>query len=234
MGPRAVEITSEIFQVGGRGLTAAEDGAVYLVALPGHAALLDAGCGEGTDMLLANIESLGVRLDDIEYLLLTHCHFDHTGGAAELRRRLGCRVVAHELDAPYIESGDAEVTAANWYGTQLTPCPVDLRLTGAGGRVDLAGRTIEAWHMPGHSPGSLVYAMESCGKRVLFAQDVHGPLHPSLLSDRADHQASLRRLLGADADILCEGHLGVFRGQHDVRRFVAQFLEGGRSRYAGL
>lgn len=226
MGPRAIEITTEVFQVGGRGLTSAEDAAIYLIALPGHAALVDAGCGDGLDMLLANIESLGVRPETIEYLLLTHCHFDHTGGAAGLRRRLGCRVVAHELDAPFIETGDGEVTAAAWYGTDAVPCPVDLRLTGSLNTIRLAGRDILAHHLPGHSPGSLAYGFESCGKQVLFAQDVHGPLHPSLRSNREDYQASLRRLLELDADILCEGHFGVFRGQHDARRFVAQYVEG--------
>jgi glyoxylase-like metal-dependent hydrolase (beta-lactamase superfamily II) len=226
MGPRAIQITEEVFQVGGRGLTAAEDGAIYLIALPGHAALVDAGCGDGLDMLLANIESLGVQPQTIEYLLLTHCHFDHTGGAAALRRRLGCRVLAHELDAPYIERGDAEVTAASWYGTGLEPCPVDVRLSGETNTIVLGGRSIVARHMPGHSPGSLVFELQSCGRQVLFAQDVHGPLHPSLLSDRGDYQASLRRLRDLDADILCEGHFGVFRGKHDARRFVSQFIEG--------
>jgi glyoxylase-like metal-dependent hydrolase (beta-lactamase superfamily II) len=61
---------------------------------------------------------------------------------------------------------------------------------------------------------------------VLFAQDVHGPLHPSLHSNRDDYQASLRRILELDADILCEGHFGVFRGKHDARRFVAQYIKG--------
>ncbi len=226
MGPRAIEITTEIFQVGGRGLTSAEDAAIYLIALPGHAALVDAGCGDGLDMLLANIESLGVRPESIEYLLLTHCHFDHTGGAVGLRQRLGCRVVAHELDAPYIEAGDGEVTAAAWYGMDANPCSVDLRLAGPSNTLDLGGRSILAHHIPGHSPGSLAYSFESCGKRVLFAQDVHGPLHPSLHSNRDDYQASLRRILELDADILCEGHFGVFRGKHDARRFVAQYIKG--------
>lgn len=226
MGPRAIEITTEIFQVGGRGLTSAEDGAIYLIALPGHAALVDAGCGDSLDMLLANIESLGVQLETVEYVLLTHCHFDHTGGAAGLRQRLGCRVVAHELDAPYIERGDAEITAASWYGTDAVPCPVDLRLAGPVHTITLGEREIVARHMPGHSPGSLVYSFESCGQQVLFAQDVHGPLHPSLRSDADDYQASLRRLLDLDADILCEGHFGVFRGKRDARRFVAQYIEG--------
>jgi glyoxylase-like metal-dependent hydrolase (beta-lactamase superfamily II) len=224
MGPRAIEINNEVYHVGGRGLTAPEDAAIYLVALGAEAALIDAGCGRATDLLLANIEAAGVLPASIRYLLLTHCHFDHTGGAAEVRRRLGCVTVAHQLDAGFIESGDAEVTAASWYGSRLTPCPIDHRLRGARESLPLGEGTIEAIHIPGHSPGSVAYLLEAGGHRVLFGQDVHGPLSASLLSDAADYQRSLKTLLSLDADILCEGHYGIFRGREDVADFIGGFV----------
>lgn len=55
-------------------------------------------------------------------------------------------------------------------------------------------------------------------------QDVHGPLHPSLLSSHEDYLASLQRLLELDADILCEGHFGIFRGKRAVWDFIRQFM----------
>jgi glyoxylase-like metal-dependent hydrolase (beta-lactamase superfamily II) len=224
MGPRAVYITDEIFQVGGPGLSAPEDAAVYLISIPGHAALIDCGCGDATDLLLANVESAGVRPEDLELLLLTHCHFDHTGAARALRDRLGCTVVAHALDAGYIERGDDEVSAATWYGSRLQPCPVDRKLRTQLEPIALGERTITAIHIPGHSPGSVAYLMSSAGRSVLFAQDVHGPLHPSLLSDAAAYQASLRRLLETGADILCEGHFGIFEGREEVAKFIRRFM----------
>lgn len=219
-----VPITGEIHQVGGYELTAPEDAAIYLVNFGGRAALIDAGCGRAVDRLFANIQAAGVELTQIEYLLLTHCHFDHTGGARAVRERLGCPVVAHELDAPYIEQGDNVVTAAAWYGATLSPCTVDRKLTWSEEDVDLGGRTLTAIHIPGHSPGSVAYLTVSEGLKVVFAQDVHGPLHPDLLSDRADYLASLELLLDLDADILCEGHYGVFRGKRAVSGFIRSFL----------
>jgi len=224
MGPRAVEITDEVYQVGGGGLTAAQDAAIYLVSLPADAALIDCGCGAATDRLLANIEAAGVQPANIRTLLLTHCHFDHTGGAADLRRRLGCSTVAHALDAPFIEAGDDEVSAASWYGSHLSPCPIDRKLAGRRERIVLGGRSIEAIHIPGHSPGSVAYLMESRGKRIVFAQDVHGPLDESLRSDATDYQASLRTLISLDADILCEGHYGTFEGRGAVAAFIRRFM----------
>lgn len=224
MGPRAVEITDEIYQVGGGSLTAPQDAAIYLVNLGDEAALIDCGCGEATDLLLANIEAAGVQPENIRTLLLTHCHFDHTGGAAELRRRFGCSTVAHQIDAPVIEMGDDEVSAAFWYGKHLTPCPIDRKLVGKRERIVLGGRFIEAIHVPGHSPGSVVYLTESHGQRIVFAQDVHGPLHESLRSDATAYQTSLRTLLSLDADILCEGHYGIFEGQGSVAEFIRRFM----------
>ena len=90
-----LEITSEIFQVGGAGYTAAEDAAIYLISFNGKSALVDAGCGNRTDRLYDNIAECGIDAQTIEYLLITHCHFDHTGGAADIRAALSCKTVAH-------------------------------------------------------------------------------------------------------------------------------------------
>lgn len=107
-----MKITEEIYQVGGSTLTAPSDAAIYLVKFAQHAALIDAGTGRGEIQLLENISSLDTNPSEIELILLTHCHFDHTGGVKALKQRLQCRVIAHELDAPYIERGDNQVTAA--------------------------------------------------------------------------------------------------------------------------
>ncbi|MBK8120390.1 MAG: MBL fold metallo-hydrolase [Sulfuritalea sp.] len=225
MGPHAREISSEVFQVGGQGLTAPEDAAIYLLTVGAEAALIDAGCGRATDLLLANIEAAGVAPASIRWLLLTHCHFDHTGGAEEVRRRLGCITVAHELDATFVESGDAEVSAACWYDSRLTPCPIDRKLRGERESLLLGTSTIEALHIPGHSPGSVAYVFESGGRRILFGQDVHGPLAASLRSNAAHYQQSLQTLLAQQADILCEGHYGIFQGRSEVAAFIRRFVE---------
>ena len=175
-----VKVTNEIHQVGGRGLTAQEDAAVYLIKVGDCAALVDAGCSRAQDRLLHNIRACGVSPEQISYLLITHCHFDHTGGAKGLREGLQCQTIAHELDSPFLEQGDDEVTAASWYGSSIESFVVDRKLSGARTGIDLGGRVIEAIHTPGHSPGSVVYLTESEGLRVLFAQDVHGFLHFSL------------------------------------------------------
>ena len=146
------------------------------------------------------------------------------GGVKGVKERTHCKVVAHELDAPYLELGDDKVTAAKWYGATLAPLKVHIKLAGDWNELDLGGRIISAIHTPGHSPGSVVYMTESEGLKVLFGQDVHGPLDESLLSNREDYLKSLERLLSLRADILCEGHYGVFRGKEEVSDFIRSFL----------
>ncbi len=116
-----MKILEHLWQVGGAEYTTVEDAAVYLVRMGEKAVLIDAGCGNAQEAMFENITKVLPPHVDIEYLLLTHCHFDHTGGAEAARKRYGCRIVAHELDAAYLEKGDSTVTAADWYGARMNP-----------------------------------------------------------------------------------------------------------------
>lgn len=219
-----MEVTSEIFQVGGEGYTSAKDGACYIFRANGQSALIDAGCGFEEEQLLRNIKKTGIDPLRIQLLLLTHCHFDHSGGASSLRECLGCKIIAHEADALFLEQGNNDVTAATWYDSTLEPFTVDRTLKNKTDLINVGGRVVKSFHIPGHSPGSVAYLVESDGKRVLFGQDVHGPLHPSLLSDRALYQESLSFLISLEADILCEGHFGVIHGRDQVSNFIRSYL----------
>ena len=100
-----LKVTENIWQVGGDGLTAAGDAAAYLIRFGHQAALIDAGCGSGHWQPVDNI-SLCLPPDaDSVILLLSHCHYDHTGGAARVREQYGCKIIAHEKDALFLEKG---------------------------------------------------------------------------------------------------------------------------------
>lgn len=219
-----MKITKDIFQVGGNGLTSPGDAAIYLINFGGNMALVDAGCGRTLDRLFKNILDCGVKPEQLEYLLITHCHYDHTGGGQAIKKRTNCQVVAHELESEFLENGDDTVTGAQWYGGSLQALKIDRKISGDRERINLGDKIIEAIHTPGHSPGSVVYLTESEGLKVLFGQDVHGPLDESLLSNRKDYNQSLNLLLSLEADILCEGHFGIFKGKKKVADFIRSFL----------
>jgi hypothetical protein len=91
-------------------------------------------------------------------------------------------------------------------------------------RFDDEAALVDAGCGPGHSPGSLIYTAELDSKKIIFGQDVHGPLHPTLLSNRQDYTNCLKFILSLEADILCEGHFGIFQGKKEIDQFVRSFL----------
>ena len=215
-----IRIKNNLWQVGGRGLTDPSDAATYLVRFGDKAALIDAGSGRGHPQLIKNIAECLESNAQLEYLMLTHCHFDHTGGAQAVRDEYGCRIVAHELDAIYLESGDNRVTGATSYGARLEPFVIDIRLQGQESTLAIGSGTVTAIHCPGHSPGSVVYTTDIDGQLILFGQDLQGPIHSEFLSDEEQYLDSLARLLNLNVDLLLEGHFGIIETKHEVREFI--------------
>ena len=221
-----MKIMGNLWQVGGAEYTSVEDAAIYLIRFGEKAALIDAGCGGAHDSLAANISDILPPDVEIEYLFLTHCHYDHTGGAEGVRNQYGCKIVVHELDAKYLENGDSQVTAANWYGARMNPLKIDTKIKDRKQTFQVGSGELTAYHCPGHSPGSVVYLAELKSNRVLFGQDVHGPLDASFLSHRDEYKCSLNFMMGLEADILCEGHFGVYQGKNEVNQFIRTYLDG--------
>jgi glyoxylase-like metal-dependent hydrolase (beta-lactamase superfamily II) len=218
------KILDNIWQVGGMDFTDSADAAIYLIQFGNAAALIDAGTGYGHGRLKENISRCLSPDVNLEYLLLTHCHFDHTGGAALVREDFGCKIVAHELDAKFMENGDSIATAASWYGSPFASLAIDDKLKGKETVIELGDGQITAIHWPGHSPGSLVYSTTIDQQRIVFGQDVHGPIHPSLQSNETQYQASLKKLLALEPDLLLEGHYGIFQGKREVTDFIRSFI----------
>ncbi|MEW6138389.1 MAG: MBL fold metallo-hydrolase [Thermodesulfobacteriota bacterium] len=230
-----IRIRDSLWQVGGLELTHPSDAAVYLVRFGEKAALIGAGTGRGHARLRENIAECLKSEAQLDYLLLTHCHVDHTGGAQAVREEYGCRIVAHELDAAYLESGDNRVVGSTWHGMRLAPLAVDIRLQSPDSTLSIGNGTVRAIHCPGHSPGSVVYTTKIDGELILFGQDVHGPLHSDFLSDERQYLDSMTRLLAMEADVLLEGHFGVIEPKEEVRAFIKYWRSPiGVSHYAIL
>ena len=219
-----MELMENLWQVGGAEYTSVEDAAVYLARFGEKAVLIDAGCGNAPEALFENISEVLPPDVEIEYLLLTHCHYDHTGGAEAVRNRYGCRIAVHELDAAFLENGDSTVTAANWYGARMNPLKIYHKINAKEETFQVGEGKLTAYHCPGHSPGSVVYFAQIDSNRVLFGQDVHGPLEASFLSNREKYIHSLKFMMGLNADVLCEGHFGVYQGNDRVSRFIQSYL----------
>jgi glyoxylase-like metal-dependent hydrolase (beta-lactamase superfamily II) len=224
-GRKPSKVCERVYQVGGPDLTHGQDCCVYLVDGGGPLALIDAGCGPGYKATVANIIRLGFEPENIETVLLTHCHIDHVGAADLFKAEYGSRLVEHELDCPPCEAGDRLLTAAFLYNVRFEPMVIDRKLTGETEDVEVGDLTIRTLFAPGHTPGSIVAYADIAGTRVLFGQDVHGPFHPDFGSDIKVWRDSMEKVLALDADILCEGHFGIYSPADAVRSYIQGYLD---------
>lgn len=206
-------------------MSSPNDCCVYLVDGGGPLALIDCGCGPGFKAIVANVIRLGLEPEDIETVLLTHCHIDHAGAAAMFREDFGSKLVAHERDANALESGDRLVTAAFMYNLKFEPLPLDRKLHGDSSEIAVGDTVLNVISTPGHTPGSVSAWMDAGQVRVLFGQDIHGPFHPDFGSDIATWRVSMGKLLDLNADILCEGHFGIYTPDDAVRSYIESYLD---------
>jgi glyoxylase-like metal-dependent hydrolase (beta-lactamase superfamily II) len=219
---KPLEIAEDIFIVGGPDITDGRDGCIYLINLR-ELILVDAGAGWSVDKIVNNIKKLGFNCNNLTKILLTHCHIDHIGGVPEIKKRFGSKIYIHKLDAPPLEKGDPILTAANWYQTSFPPTPVDVKFNLPEEILMIGDQKIICLHTPGHTPGSICIYLDKNDKRVLFAQDLHGPILPEFGSNLDDWDRSTKRLLDLDADILCEGHFGIYKTKKDVRNYILSY-----------
>ncbi len=219
---RPSEIVKDIFIIGGPDITDGRDGCVYLLNF-GELTLIDTGAGWSVDKIINNVQRLGLNCKDLSRILLTHCHIDHVGGAPEIKRRFGSKIYIHKLDAPSVENGDPILTAANWYQTTFPATPVDVKFNLSEEILTIGQQKTVCLHTPGHTPGSICIYLDKDGKRILFGQDLHGPILKEFGSNLEDYGRSTKKLLDLDADILCEGHFGIYKTKKDVRNYILSY-----------
>lgn len=216
------KVWENVFLVGGGDISHPADCLVYLVDGGDELALIDTGTGPGISRIIENVHGLGFSPENISLVISTHAHIDHIGGNAYMNREYGAEIFAHELDAERIETG--QMVGAEFYGVSYEPCPVAKKMSEAEMQVSVGALTLNVIHIPGHTPGSIALWADIDGKRILFGQDLHGPYVAEWGAVMSEIGPSLKKMKALEADILCEGHFGIFQTREAVARYIDQFL----------
>lgn len=157
--------------------------ASHLIVRDGRAAFVDTGTTHSVPQLLATLALKGLARDAVEYVLLTHVHLDHAGGAGELMRHLpNAKVLVHPRGAAHVVDparliagtkavyGDAEF--ARLYG-EIPPIPAERVVTVEdGARLPLGKSELLFIHTPGHALHH--YCIVDQDSRSVFTGDTFG------------------------------------------------------------
>lgn len=165
--------------------------AVYLIVEGGKAALVETAHARSLPNVLAKLAELNLDPSDVEYILLTHIHLDHAGGAGVYMDRFkNARLVVHPkgvrhmIDPSKLEAGVVAVYGAefvaNMYG-KLLPISEDRILVGTDGyKVNLNGRMLECRDTPGHANHHNIIIDHSA--KAVFTGDVFGVAYPEFIT----------------------------------------------------
>jgi glyoxylase-like metal-dependent hydrolase (beta-lactamase superfamily II) len=225
--PRISEVAPAVNRVTG-GVTN-----FYLIEEGGRVTLVDAGTPGDWGLLQRALTSRGRGLADVEAVLLTHAHADHTGFAEQARSQAEAKVWVHRADAGVARGGrpaknDGNMARylfrAEFYrtllslsrrgGAKIVPV-LEVSTFGDGEVLDVPGGP-RVVHTPGHTPGNAVLFLEQ--RRVLFSGDavvtrnpLTGRTGPQIMpsgfnQDTGAAMRSLTALQGLAADTLLPGH----------------------------
>jgi metallo-beta-lactamase class B len=125
---------------------------VWLLTTPQGNILFDSAQEPFVDDVIANIRKVGVNLRDIKYIVLSHGHLDHAGGAARLQEVTGARVVALAEDWDMIAALDGKPGNRD---PKPNKVPKRDMVVKEGDTLDLGGQHLLFHHQPGHTPGVL-------------------------------------------------------------------------------
>ena len=122
-------------------------------------ALVDAGLPWNVRRVLKYVASIGRRPEELQSILVTHSHPDHTGAALTISRRTGAEIVAHAGDTKTHSDSQASLSYMGAFTSLRLPLPFLQRTivgqTVTDGQVLPILEGVTVIHTPGHTPGSV-------------------------------------------------------------------------------
>ncbi len=219
--------------------------AAYLVVERGRGAFIDTGTSFALPRLLGAIDAAGLQRDAIDYVIVTHVHLDHAGGAGVLMRELPrAKLVVHPRGARHMIDPSALLEGARGvYGAEevarsygeVPGVPAERVVQTADGMtIELAGRPLLFIDTPGHARHH--HCIWDAASRSWFTGDTFGMSYPEFDTggrqwplptttpvqfEPAALRASIERLLSFEPERVYVTHFGAMR---EPRRMAAELL----------
>lgn len=189
-GGWVVELDDGIFLIPGRPTGGCN---VFVVKGQHKTILIDVGLPDDYHYLCSSLTQIGLCIDEIDMVLITHEHIDHVGCLPQLPKRIV--VAAHERAANKFALGDQFSTMGGTFNTGAFSPHIDVHLTD-GAVVDLGGLQLRVIYSPGHCSGAVCFYEARRG--ILFTGDTvyAGGILGGIFASGyvSDYIGSLRRL----------------------------------------
>ena len=153
-----------------------EDLASYLIVTPKGNILINSNLASSPALIKKSIEALGFHFSDTRILLISHGHYDHCAGSAEIKRLTDAKYFVMAEDAPVVQSGGKnDFQYATDKSMHFPSTHVDLALRD-GEQVSLGGTVLTAHLTAGHTKGTTTWTLdETEGGRTLHVVIVGSP-----------------------------------------------------------
>jgi metallo-beta-lactamase class B len=148
------------YYIGPHGLSS-----ILITSEAGHV-LIDGALPESAKQIVANIQSLGFRIEDVKVILNSHVHFDHAGAIAELQKLSGARVIASGWSAAVMKRGDVGRGDPQRGELRAIKPVANVHQLHDEQRVVVGGITLTSHLTPGHTPGGTSWTWQSCEKSL--------------------------------------------------------------------
>lgn len=222
----AFRIAGNLYYVG------SVDLAAYLVVTPRGDILINSNLDSSPALIRKSVESLGFKFSDIKILLISHGHYDHCAGSAEISRETHAKYEVMAQDVAVVESGGkTDFNYANDKTMRFPPAHVD-RVLHDGDKVTLGETTLTAHLTAGHTKGTTTWTLDEAeaGRKLHVVivgspnvnpgyKLVHNARYPQIAADYKHEFAVLKSLP-------CDVFLGAHGGYFDLETKYARFKAG--------
>jgi glyoxylase-like metal-dependent hydrolase (beta-lactamase superfamily II) len=175
----------------------------------------------------------------IDMLLLTHSHYDHTGACSRLQDKYGFEIVASRRTKEILENDKAIafIDGLNQkfkeilhdHSASAFTMPRNIRAVGENDRIPISAKqSIEVFETPGHTRCSISFLLRP--ENILFPGDAagvmekNGTIKPLFLSSYTHYEASLKKLLALEPEVLALAHNTAIRGREKAKKFLDDSL----------
>jgi metallo-beta-lactamase class B len=220
-----------IYYVGSRGL------ASYLITTPAGHILINSNLKSSVPLIRESVEKLGFHFNDVKILLISHAHFDHDAGSADVKKLTGAKYMVMDADVGVVESGGKSDFQ---YGDDATlsypPTKVD-RVLRDGDEVKLGDTVLTAHKTAGHTRGCTTWSLNvrEAGQTydvVIVGSPNVNPGYKLVNNARypeiADDYARGFRVLKS---LPCDVFLGAHGSYYDMEAKHAKLSAGGANPY---